>query len=281
MTGKRISTLEDGHGAITSLRWNNNSAGSKSGKMILNVTSLGWISYWNTITGKCEKSFKNEIQDDLYCLDISPEGHIFAVGGNKYSVNIYDINTMRNISNLQKNELFIGHTNRIHAVHFCQNDPNLLISGGFDKNLFFWDLRTTHPIGQIFGPLVMGDSLDIQGNLLIAGSYSNQDILQIYDISKQVLIKDIKWDYEKFTETPLYAAVFDKNLHKYLAAGGAGTNELKIFTSNSDYKLIGKSIFPKEITSIDFMRQKNCFIVGCGNGYTYFYTFEEGVKKEI
>ena len=34
-----------------------------------------------------------------------------------------------------------GHTNRIHSVKFAKFDPKVLVSGGWDNCIHFWDLR--------------------------------------------------------------------------------------------------------------------------------------------
>lgn len=40
------------------------------------------------------------------------------------------------------------------------------------------------PIGSILGPNISGDSLDIKDNLILSGSYWDNDALELYDLRK-------------------------------------------------------------------------------------------------
>jgi WD40 repeat protein len=66
-----------------------------------------------------------------------------------------------------------GHTSRIFCVKFTQEDPNLVISGGWDNNVKVWDIREHRPIKNIYGPNVCGDSIDLHDGFLLTGSYKD------------------------------------------------------------------------------------------------------------
>ena len=55
-----------------------------------------------------------------------------------------------------------GHSNRVFSVKFHPEDPNVLLSGGWDNTIQIWDLRTGFSERSIYGPHLAGDSLDIQ-----------------------------------------------------------------------------------------------------------------------
>eukprot|EP00828_Plagiopyla_frontata_P024166 TRINITY_DN30863_c0_g1_i1.p2 TRINITY_DN30863_c0_g1~~TRINITY_DN30863_c0_g1_i1.p2 ORF type:complete len:159 (-),score=17.78 TRINITY_DN30863_c0_g1_i1:179-655(-) len=57
-----------------------------------------------------------------------------------------------------------GHSNRVFSLKFINDHPEFLISAGADKNIFFWDLRSKHSVNKIFGPKILGDSLDYKNN---------------------------------------------------------------------------------------------------------------------
>jgi COMPASS component SWD3 len=63
-----------------------------------------------------------------------------------------------------------GHGNRIFAIKYDPKDPNVIVSGGWDKTLQVYDIRTNGPVASIYGPLISGDSLDICDGLILAGS---------------------------------------------------------------------------------------------------------------
>ena len=84
------------------------------------------------------------------------------------------------------------HVNRIFSVKCLKKDPNIFFSGGWDSTIQVWDVR--YPQGsvrKICGPSISSDSLDIMGNLLLCGNYTNTDILQQYDFASGELSENI------------------------------------------------------------------------------------------
>jgi len=35
-----------------------------------------------------------------------------------------------------------GHGSRVYCIKFDREDPNILVSGGWDKQVMLWDVRT-------------------------------------------------------------------------------------------------------------------------------------------
>ena len=66
-----------------------------------------------------------------------------------------------------------GHSNRVFCVKFVQDDPNLVISGGWDNNVKVWDVRMATPARSIYGPDICGDSIDLFEGMLLTGSYKD------------------------------------------------------------------------------------------------------------
>jgi hypothetical protein len=130
---------------------------------------------------------------------------------------------------------------------------------------------------MLYGPHICGDTIDLKGDIVLTGSYSNRDVLQLWSLSKQSLITNIHWngiEAETFEYGYLYAAMFEKGTSsKYVAAGGAGKNETHIFDSKRGYKLVGKITVDNTVTSIDFSQEKKTIAIGCGNGLTYSFSY--------
>lgn len=76
-------------------------------------------------------------------------------------------------------------------MKFIEELPNLFISGGWDGTMFLWDIRTHKAAKSVFGPCISGDSIDIQGNMILAGSYWDKNSLEIYDIRTFTKLCDI------------------------------------------------------------------------------------------
>ncbi len=87
-----------------------------------------------------------------------------------------------------------GHSNRIFSVKFKADDPNLVLSGGWDNTVQIWDLRTGHSVRSIYGPHICGDALDVnaQGHIL-TGSWRPERALQVWDLGSGRPMRDIFW----------------------------------------------------------------------------------------
>jgi len=77
-------------------------------------------------------------------------------------------------------------------VKSLKNDPNLFFSGGWDASIRLWDVRVPDgSVRKFGGPMVSSDSLDLKGNVLLAGNYSTTDTVQYWDFITGNLIKTI------------------------------------------------------------------------------------------
>ncbi len=248
--------------------------------ILLSVSADGNITYWHAMSGKSIISMKETA--DLYCADFSRDGQLLAVGGKEYEVKVYDDSTKSLAATLRANgSSSQGHSNRIFALKFS-DDPNLLISGGWDNVVFFWDLRQAKSVGFVYGPHICGDSIDVRGDTVLTGSYSNKDVLQLWSIKERKLIDTIRWesgDSAGYDHGYLYAAMFDRlsAQSKYIAAGGAGQNELRIFRSAKEHEMVGKVCFGRTVTSVDFASGRGLIAAACGDGSTHIYSIQENV----
>ena len=208
------------------------------------------------------------------------------MGGSDYEIKIYDDITKSVISTLKTNgTINIGHSNRIFSVRFTE-DPNLMVSGGWDNTVLFWDIRDSKSLGFVYGPHICGDSIDTKNGKMLTGSYSNKEVLQLWDIGERKLINNIEWEPGLVGESEhgyLYTACFDKLIGetKYIAAGGAGRNEVRFFKGIKDYELLGKLSFNKTVTCIDFANEKNIVAACCTDGYTHIYSYDGLSKVEL
>lgn len=84
-----------------------------------------------------------------------------------------------------------GHSLRIFSAKFCQEEENLLISGGWDKNIKIWDVRSGDVIRNICGPYICGDSIDMHDGYILSGQYSNEHQLQLWEFSTGKFCEEI------------------------------------------------------------------------------------------
>jgi WD40 repeat protein len=70
-----------------------------------------------------------------------------------------------------------------------------MFTGGWDSTVRLWDVRVPETYVRKFaGPCVSADSLDLKGDVLLAGNYSNKDIVQLWDFKSGELIKNVDID---------------------------------------------------------------------------------------
>lgn len=117
-----------------------------------------------------------EENHSILSLDINQDGSKFATAGKDFHVRVYDDDTKSiEIDFLPADWNQPGHANRVFALKFLPDNPNLLLSGGWDANLHIWDLRTSESVGSFYGPSLSGDALDYKDGVILTGSYRNRE----------------------------------------------------------------------------------------------------------
>ena len=151
----------------------------------------------------------------------------------------YDELTRQLVCPMKSNGIRLqGHTNRVFCTKFFPDDPNILVSGGWDRIMKIYDTRVGKPVAQILGPMVAGDSIDINGDQIVAGSNRHKEPLAVYSISMLKVIQEISFDppNTSFPESGYCLATrLSKDRDRSLIfAGGAGRNELRVFDNDTD-----------------------------------------------
>mmetsp|Transcript_26954 Transcript_26954/g.53768 ORF Transcript_26954/g.53768 Transcript_26954/m.53768 type:complete len:358 (-) Transcript_26954:879-1952(-) len=105
---------------------------------------------------------KAEVKDEKPVLDtcFSPDGRYVFLGGCSKAVKMWDI-----ASGTSTPTKVGEHSAPVKAVHFVQSS-NLVVSGGWDGMLKFWDCRSPTPAGQFQLPERVYD-MDLQGDVLV------------------------------------------------------------------------------------------------------------------
>ncbi|KAF4654305.1 hypothetical protein FOL47_010038 [Perkinsus chesapeaki] len=271
-TGKEVYTLHphpkgDVVQPVTQLRWRPEGSSAKTKKVLVSVNSEGVVSHWHVTTGTCMHEVTEE-NNQLFCVDYSVDGSQFATAGRERGVTVYDENTKAKIAPLRGGDSLHtpGHSNRVFSLKYHPTDPNVIITGGWDNTVQFWDVRKGYSVRSIFGPHICGDSVDItnDGKRILTGSWRIDRQLQIWDYAEGTLIEDIPWRSGASVTQPcmVYAAEFNKGARSgdLICAGGSGANEAKVMHHDGDsgWSTIGT------VTGI----HKGCFTVdfSCSSG---------------
>ena len=131
-----------------------------------------------------------------HTIDYSQDGgKKFAVAGMEPVVELYDDETLKRVNFFDKVDK-IGHCNKIYCVNFDSRHPSILYSGGWDRNIVFWDIRQGGKhCGVIYGPLISGPAIDVDSkhHLMVTGSLHESEGVQMWDLRTLKLIRNAQW----------------------------------------------------------------------------------------
>jgi len=137
---------------------------------------------WNSVNGKKISDIRDPNEISFLTSDYSSPLKALACAGQYQKIQIYDAETMKLTSKLQNT--VDGHINRIFALKFDPVNPFVLYSGSWDCYVLVNDLREKKKIGDILGPYICGEAIDVSkdGHQLLIGSYQSENYLGVYDI---------------------------------------------------------------------------------------------------
>lgn len=177
------------------MQYTTDTGGVRKQSMLLCAYSDGVIQEYVSPVGKLSSTIL-EPDNQTFVIDIDPFEEKFATGGKDYRVRVYDCETKDLlIKMIPVNSNEPGHAQRIFALTYKKDDPNCLISGGWDKTLQIHDIRKGGPVGYIFGPDLSSNAIDNHGHYIVTGSHRGKNPLQLWDLRKKELVQTIEWDF--------------------------------------------------------------------------------------
>lgn len=221
---------------------------------------------------------KHECFDpQLYCLDFNYDASKIAVSGSEPTIRIYDEEKrVLDVELSGEGMLPPGHRSRVYCCKYTKDDPNLLLSGGWDCRVIIWDLREARPVRGYLGPSICGDGIDVCDNIILTASWTQTNQLQTWDLreggdeSRNKPVTTIDWDTSlKNSNEPifLYSGQFSKMDGALILAGGSNANEAKLFDRDNFYKCICNiTDLPREVDTVDFGNNSNNFCIAGGDG---------------
>jgi COMPASS component SWD3 len=223
----------------------------------------------------------------IYSIEYSNDGMHYAVGLADCSIRIFDGVTRKEeiVLGGKDNLKVVGHMNKIYSLRYHKDNPKILISGGWDDNVLFWDLTSGTPIKVIVGPHIFGEGLDINcfGEVLTA-SWRKDDPLEIWDYESGNRKMSVDWNFKERedstkTSTQLYCCKYSKDFGKLIYAGGSQINSVKIF----DWSGAGVATIDKFShaclaldSSNDFSNNEQLFACGGGEGIVRMFKVKYG-----
>eukprot|EP01083_Nonionella_stella_P095043 266741_1 len=224
-----------GNMPVTSMKWKPSLSSVGSSSCLMTTSSSGCIDIWHVQSSKCIYSI-NEENNQIFAFDYAANANKFASAGKDKVIRVYDDDTKKLICSLSAGFMAkqVGHSNRIFSLKWKPDDPNILISGGWDNCVLMWDLRTKHCFRSIFGPHIAGQTVDIQNDIIVTGSWRIRNTIELFEFStgKPIAQKKIEWKPSPM----IYTLSYSPALEGVIAAGGTGINTLKIINTNNGQK---------------------------------------------
>ena len=90
-------------------------------------------------------------------------------------------------------------------------------------------------VASIITSKMTGDALDIYGDMIVAGSYQNTSNMNILSLKHMQLVDTFNFNQGVRDSTAgfLFSSRFSAD-GNFLIAGGAGKNQVKVFSNDSD-----------------------------------------------
>lgn len=188
-TGKVGWTLQgalDEDMPITAMAWRPISPMLKTQNVMVTAQADGTLKHWHATSGRCLHQVAPENENSLCTIDFNSSGTLLATAGKDRHVRIYDETTKTVAFSMKEGGSLLGHSNRIFCVKFNPQEPNMIVSGGWDRTIQIYDLRTRGPVNFLYGPHICGETIDFRrdGYTMVSGSYRMSDVLEVWDLRK-------------------------------------------------------------------------------------------------
>jgi WD40 repeat protein len=181
-TGKNPIVLRGHTGYVTSVTV------SPDGKLIASASSDGTVKLWSMATRKSVKTLDAHA-GPVYSVKFDPGGNRVASGNSDSTIKLWDVSTGKNVIT------FTGHTNKsgktvadyiartVYSVAYSP-DGMTLASGGGDKTVRLWDVRTGKNTSTLKGhtDTVLSVAFAPNGETLASGS--SDKTIKIWRISQ-------------------------------------------------------------------------------------------------
>lgn len=211
--------------------------------LVIASSTDGSISQFRVSAGKKAEVAKQ--YDEFTGSVIQPLGQDYKMDGSAFaacysngSIAIYDDETKQKIINWKSNSISApGHSNRVFSVKYIPELQDVIVSAGWDNNVFIWDVRERHPIDYFKAPKVSGDALDYKAGNQLIGCSDSEEPLSLWNFAERTKICGIKWtDNDEANDAFVYSCTYNRGPDDYIVAASIGRNELQIFEKDIIYK---------------------------------------------
>ncbi|KAM3130452.1 hypothetical protein pb186bvf_017454 [Paramecium bursaria] len=259
---------------VTCLRWRPCNDPNFKNTLLATYTD-GKVIYWHATSNQALYRIQ-EKDNQVNCCDFTADGNKFLTAGSDCKIRMYDMSKLSNPCQVMEAGDSAGHTNRIFGLRVNQFEPHTVYSGGWDKTLIRWDLRSKLSTGSIYGPQIYGDAIDIKENMVLTGSFREDKQLEIWDTKQMTKLANIEWKEYGKLQIPdlkpqiskLYTACFDQSKsYIYAASVGKLYSEIRVFDTKQNFSCVDTFCQPLSgVMTIDHNVAKNQLCYGLQNG---------------
>ena len=253
---------------VTSVRWRPLTS-SKTKNILLATTCDGSIYHFHVSSGKV--LHHTPLSTGAQCCDYSAEGSHYAIGCDNGSLLVYDENTKSLVREYGDNTQGMRHCTRILCAKWVS--PQVLWTGGWDKNVICWDYRMNCSVRHIYGPKICGEALDFSENRLFTGSYDVEAQLACWDAGSGREIRSVTVGDEG-DKCLIYSIQISKaELNKFVAVTGVGRNSAYFYnidTLSPEGLIDGIN---KPVYSVDFSNRGHLLAMGGGDGAIRLFSY--------
>lgn len=237
---------------------------------LITASADGTMTCWDLESWNVFKTV-DEPHNEISALDFSHDGKIFATAGKDRKIRVYDTSTLQvkltfgGTDKLESTQQGVfapeaGHGRKVFAVRFHPFDDNIFLTGGWDRCIKVWDVRADQVVRSINGPYICGEGIDIWEDSVLTASWVAHDSLQVWDFGSGQLMEVIPFPSDHHGEF-LYVGRFCGS-GDLIAAGGSGTNDLKIIDRTKREVVSSVEDEGKPIQALDVSRDGNQLVIG-------------------
>lgn len=122
-------------------------------------------------------------ENRYHAIDYAGDMRRFCVAGTQPYIEIYDEERMKKVQQIG-DKIDPAHSNKIFTCRFNVQAPNMLFSGGWDREVRFWDVRANRLANSIGGKTsISGDGVDVSSdnNYVVTGGGTLGEGVQVWD----------------------------------------------------------------------------------------------------
>ena len=111
----------------------------KEPKTFIAACADGRVIRWIPEYENSYKTLLHNTSNSYQSISYSPDGgSMFVCAGKLPCIEVYDETTCQKVVEFKST---IGHNNKIFCAKFDCEDSNVIYSGGWDRQVLFWDVR--------------------------------------------------------------------------------------------------------------------------------------------